>query len=221
MRSFTPVLLALALPYLEAKSGDDHPTLPTMWKALTDEPGAGKGVELYNFVSSPSDDDPSALWSDYPGCQRLIWIGTGVNAARYELGCEAVDCCKAEQQGQQVEFQIPNVRYTDPAKTVNITYSQENITTSFGETFEADAWSWCLVVSGSCKQSFTAYTRECDDCVNNVQLLRWSTEVTIDPTVYNIDFKDYVGVDADSPDAQAFKDKFDIPEVCQGNILPC
>ena len=75
-----------------AKSGADHPTLPEMWKATTIEPTVGKGTEAYNFVAVPTADNPSAMWSIYPGCQRLIYV-PGYSGKRYLLGCDAVDCC--------------------------------------------------------------------------------------------------------------------------------
>ncbi len=54
-----------------------------MWRADTIEPGApggGKGLESYMFVSSPTDENPSAMWSNYTDCQRLIYIPHSNNA---------------------------------------------------------------------------------------------------------------------------------------------
>ena len=44
-----------------------------------------------------------------PDCRRLIWVPDEPQAARYLLKCDAVDCCKEDQEGDQIEFQIPNV----------------------------------------------------------------------------------------------------------------
>ena len=59
------------IPFIFArKLVSDYPTLPTLWTSETIEPGApdsGKGIESYNFVDKPTDDNPSALWSNYTG----------------------------------------------------------------------------------------------------------------------------------------------------------
>ena len=86
-----------------------YPTLPDLWTAETIEPGApgsGYGVESYKFVESPTGDNPSALWSNYTDCERLIYIASNSNAKRYLLGCDSVNCCYEEQDGNQVQFQI-------------------------------------------------------------------------------------------------------------------
>ena len=87
-----------------------YPTLPTLWVAETIEPGApgsGKGVESYSFMDKPTYDHPSAMWSNYTDCQRLIYVPNTNNAKRYLLGCDSVNCCWETQSGNQVEFQIP------------------------------------------------------------------------------------------------------------------
>ena len=182
----------------------------------------GKGEEEYNFVADPTSDHVSGLWSKYPGCQRLIYIPGPYTGKRYLLGCDAVDCCWEEQDGNQVEFQIPNIYYADPSKKAEVTYKSANITTNFDETYEmADAWSWCLERNGECIESFTAYTTECESCVNGFQLLRWSTRVGKGPYV-SIDFKNYQGLDPSSTEGQAFEDTFAVPKECQAeNLLKC
>ena len=84
----------------------DHPTLPTQWVAETIEPGIGHVMESYNFVANPSNDQPSSMWTNYTGCERLIHVTSGNGGERYLLGCESLTCCKEPQQGNQVEFQI-------------------------------------------------------------------------------------------------------------------
>ena len=57
-----------------------------MWVSETKEPGApggGVGVEAYNFVSKPTRENPSAIWSNYTDCERLIYDGGGGSAKRY------------------------------------------------------------------------------------------------------------------------------------------
>ena len=40
----------------------------------------GKGLESYNFVATPTPttDNPSAMWSNYTGCKRLIYYDGSV-----------------------------------------------------------------------------------------------------------------------------------------------
>ncbi|GMI40425.1 hypothetical protein TrCOL_g5935 [Triparma columacea] len=149
------------------KTGSDHPTLPTRWSAVTDEPSVGTGFEEYLFEDVPTPESPSAMWSKYPGCQRLIYIASNADAHRYLLGCEAVDCCVEVQSGNQVEFQIPNVSYSS-GKSADVTYNRVNIT-NFGDKVEVDEWSWDFEVGGKVVQSFKASTVECDECVNGVR----------------------------------------------------
>ena len=72
----------------------DHPTLPTMWVSETKEPeapGGGVGVEAYNFVAKPTRANPSAIWSNYTDCERLIYDGGGASAKRYLVSCLRVN----------------------------------------------------------------------------------------------------------------------------------
>jgi len=103
------ISFCLATLGVSQKLVTDYPTLPTLWEAETIEPGApdsGKGMESYSFVDKPTYDSPSALWSNYTGCQRLIYIPNNYDAKRYLLGCESVNCCYEEQDGNHVEFQF-------------------------------------------------------------------------------------------------------------------
>lgn len=199
-----------------AKDGSDHPTLPVMWKAETIDPPMGKGFEQYNFVDNPTDENPSAMWSSYPGCKRLIYVPTPYTGKRYLLGCDALDCCWETQDGNQVEFQIPNVHYTDPTKEAEVSYQRVNIT-NFGEKVEADEWSWSLGNS----EKFWAYTEDCDDCYLGVRLLQWKVQVLAQNPV-KIQFKGYYGIDPNSDEGKAFDETFAIPEECQAsNLISC
>jgi len=184
-----------------------HPTLPTMWRAETVDPPQGDGFESYNFVAKPSLDNPSTMWSNYTGCQRLIWVGSNAVAYRYLLKCDAVNCCKEEQDGNQVEYQIPNT------KNGKVHYGGRKTITNFGEQVEADEWTWKAALI----EEYVAYTNPCADCVNNVTLLQWGAKVL--NTTATIQFKNYRGVA--EADAAAFKSTFAVPAECQGNVLTC
>lgn len=183
----------------------DHPTLPTLWKATTIDPPMGQGVEEYKFVSSPTTDNPSAMWSKYNGCSRLIYAD-GPTQVRYLLGCDAVECCTEEQEGNQVEFQIPNVHFTNPSKKIDVSYQKANIT-NFGEEIEADEWSWSWNV-----EKWKAYTLPCGKCYGGVQLLQW--EASALGTTAVIQFKDYRGIDPDSEEGKEFIETFTPPSIC-------
>lgn len=211
---FAAAVLLISTVAVYAKTGADHPTLPIMWKAETIDPPMGKGIEEYNFVDTPSDENPSAMWSKYPGCERLIYVPTPYTGKRYLLGCYN-DCCWEDQSGNQVEFQIPNVHYTDPTKEPEISYARANIT-NFGDYIEADEWSWSL---GNAEK-FWAYTVDCDTCVNKVQLLQWKVTVGVETAV--IQFKGYKGIDPSTQEGKDFDATFAIPPQCQANnLLKC
>ena len=201
----------------------DYPTLPTLWKAETIEPGApgsGKGIESYNFVDKPTSENPSAMWSNYTDCQRLIYIPSTNNAKRYLLGCESVNCCWEPQSGNQVEFQIPNVRYSNPNKKVDVYWRNVNIT-NFGETFEADEWSWSWTVKDKLSQDWRAYTLPCEECVNGVQLVQWQSRA-MGLEWWPIEFKNYRGYDISTSEGIEFINNFYVPEICQkNNLLQC
>lgn len=206
-----------------------HPTLPTMWTAETIDPPMGDGMESYKFVATPTKENPSAMWSNYTGCERLIYYdgtaGPGGNSARYLLGCDAVDCCRETQDGNQVEFQIPNVAYANPNKTVDVTWGGLVNVTVFDRDVQADKWSWemDLPVNGLFEY-IEAYTQDCAECVNGVTLVLW--QVFVDQKLHpngKIQFKNYRGVaDDGSAETGAFKSSFQIPKMCQANnILTC
>jgi len=201
----------------------DYPTLPTLWEAETIEPGApgsGKGIESYDFVETPTEDNPSAMWSNYTDCQRLIYIPNSYNAKRYLLSCESVNCCWEDQEGNQVEFQIPNVHYSNPKKTVDVYYQRANIT-NFGETIEADEWSWSWTVKDKLSQDWRAYTLPCDDCVNGVQLIQWQSRA-MGLEWWPVEFKNYRGYELSSDEGDNFKSQFYVPDIClKNNLLKC
>ncbi len=201
----------------------DYPTLPSMWVAETIEPGApggGKGIESYMFVETPSDDKPSAMWSNYTGCQRLIYVPHTSNAKRYLLGCDAVNCCWEEQNGNQVQFQIPNVHYSNPTKKVDVYWRNANVT-NFGKTIEADEWSWSWTVKDKLSQDWRAYTLPCEMCVNGIELIQWQSRA-MGSEWFSVQFKNYHGIDPNTDEGERFKDSFSIPQICQkNNLLKC
>jgi hypothetical protein len=218
---FTLVLVVLFFSVVAAKTGDDHPTLPELWNAQTVEPGApgsGKGTESYMFNAVPTPDAPSALWSRYGDCKRLIHINNNADEKRYLLGCDGnLDCCWESQSGNQVEFQIPNVHYSNPSKKVEVTSSRANVT-SFGNVMETDMWSWATE-SGA--QEWNAYTVDCPDCYNGVQLVAWESRA-MKGSWYKIQFKGYRGIDPKSSEAATFAQSFEIPQQClANNLLQC
>lgn len=183
----------------------EHPTLPTLWKATTIDPPMKQGIEEYKFVSKPTPENPSAMWSKYNGCSRLIYAD-GPTQTRYLLGCDAVECCTEEQEGNQVEFQIPNVHYSNPSKKVDVSHQKVNIT-NFGSVVEADEWSWSWNV-----EKWNAYTIPCEKCYGNVQLLQWKASALGTEAV--IQFKDYEGIDPDSEEGKEFIATFEPPAIC-------
>lgn len=201
----------------------DYPSLPELWRAETIEPGApggGKGVESYLFNDKPSSDSPSAMWSNYTDCQRLIYVESGSYAKRYLLGCDAVNCCWEEQSGNQVEFQIPNVHYSIPSKTVDVYHQKANVT-NFGDIVEADEWSWSWKVKDVLSQDWRAYTVECDDCVGGVQLIQWQSRA-MESEWFAVEFKNYKGYDASTEEGIEFASSFEVPAICQkNNLLEC
>lgn len=186
-----------------------HPTLPTMWLATTSDPPMGVGIESYYFVDSPTDDNPSCMWSNYTDCERLIWDG-GYAQTRYLLKCDSVDCCKETDDGNQVEFQIPNVHPPELAKNFSMTSNQQ-VDTEFG-TVTCDVYSWSFVA-----EKWSVCVSNCSSCVNQVMLYQWHVQAFTE--IVSIDFKDFKGI-AES-DRKTFAQTFAIPKVCQGNILDC
>jgi hypothetical protein len=189
----------------------DYPELPELWKATTIDPPMKQGIEEYKFVSVPTEDNPSAMWSKYDGCSRLIYLPHAYGT-RYLLGCDAIDCCSEDQEGNQVEFQIPNVHYADPNRKVKVSHQKVNVT-NFGKELEVDEWSW-----SAGPQKFYARTLDCEKCYKNIQLIQWESSVLGTDVV--IQFKDYEGIDPNSEEGKQFVSTFTVPEVCQ-DASPC
>ena len=198
----------------------EHPTLPTNWISSTIDPPYGEGVESYMFASQPSDDQPSAMWSNYTDCQRLLFydgkLGQGHNG-RYYLGCDSVNCCyEDDYMSNQVEFQIPNIHYTDPNKETNVSYLGVQNYTSFGSVVQADEWTWSFNPPIVPAETWNAFTVDDPSQPTGVALVGWMARV--DVTQANIQFKDFQGVaDADFP---AFKASFAVPDFCL-HAIPC
>jgi hypothetical protein len=186
-----------------------HPTLPTMWIAETIDPPEGAGLEAYLFVDNPNEGNPSAMWSNYTDCERLIYDdGTLTRSGRYLLSCDSVDCCKETQDSNQVEFQIPNIH---PATRTTVNYLGRKNVTSFDKVIEADAWEWKFGL-----EHFNAYTNPCPTCVNNVTLVLWEARVLYESAA--IQFSNFQGISASA--APAFKKLFQIPDICH-DAIPC
>ena len=221
---FFSVLLVSGLSSLMSQEiVTDYPSLPTMWNAETVEPGApsgGKGVESYNFVSTPTYENPSGIWSNYTDCQRLIYVPNNYDERRYLLGCDAINCCYEEQDGNHVEFQIPNVHYSNPDKTVDVYWRNVNVT-NFGEIVEADEWSWSWTLKDKLSQEWRAYTLPCEECVNEIELIQWQSRA-MGGEWFAVEFKRYRGIERDSEKGEKFKEIFAVPEICQkNNLLEC
>ncbi len=221
---FYPILLfGLVVKTISQEIVTDYPTLPSMWFAETIEPGApggGKGIESYMFVDKPTEDNPSAMWSNYTDCQRLIYVPNSYNAKRYLLGCDAVNCCWEDQDSNQVEFQIPNVQYSNPTKKVDVSWRNANVT-NFGQIIEADEWSWSWTVKDKLSQDWRAYTLPCEECVNGIQLIQWQSRA-MGSEWFPVEFKNYRGIDPNTDEGEQFKEEFYVPEICQkNNLLKC
>lgn len=181
-----------------------------MWISTTNDPPMGEGIEAYYFIDKPTDDSLSAMWSNYTNCERLIQCGSYETQIRYLLKCDAVDCCKEEETGNQVEFQIPNVHPAILAE--NFTHTPNvTVQTEFGEV-TCDVWSW----------QFTAeHWRVCTTVdktqPTQVALHQWFVQAFEERVA--IDFKDFKGIPETS--RQDFYQSFALPQQCKGNILHC
>lgn len=82
-------VMVLGAPLVQAQK--THPTLPTMWNAETIDPPMGKGLESYNFVATPTIDNPSAMWSNYTGCKRLIYYDGTAGSGGYLMTFETLE----------------------------------------------------------------------------------------------------------------------------------
>jgi hypothetical protein len=190
----------------------DHPTLPTRWIATTMEPGVGVGVEAYKFVDKPTDENPSALWSNYSdtGCQRLLWAGGYEQDIHYLFGCDAVDCCYEDEEGNQLEFQIPNVH---ARKEPEVNHTVADVKTAFETVASADVWSWSYhpPLLKPFTQTWKAYTTNAGPDDSTLVLHRWdvATPFAANFSIANIDFTNFTHVAA--ADQPAFDASFTRP----------
>jgi len=165
-------------------------------------------MESYKFVDKPTHDNPSAIWSNYTDCQRLIYYsGNNKESARYLLGCDAVDCCTEPQENNQVEFQITNVH---SRRQPVVTYNKGDAEV-FGHNITTDQWSWKFLGN-----EFTAHTTGADE---NLLLHRWDISV-FQQDFYQIEFKDFKQIPEDQ--IAEFDASFNIPQVClNSHVLQC
>lgn len=181
-----------------------HPSLPTMWTATVKEDEVGIVHESEHFVDKPTDDNPSAKWTNYTdgSCQRLIHAGYQYNQKRYLLGCDAVDCC-VEDGESPIEYQIPNVH---PAFLAPVTAAgKEKITLFDGSTVEADHWTWKFMIA-----NYSAYTTTADD--GSAILHRWV--VGASGQGFPNEYVNFKAVPADQE--AAFSATFQVPAICSG-----
>ncbi len=145
-----------------AAQGRPHPRLAEDWVETVLQPGLGVVYESYTMVDDYSFENPSGLWTNYTddSCKRLIHVPS---QERYYLKCYALDCCWDYQSGNHVEFQIPNVYppkipgQPEPEPWPVTDLGRRNVTTSFGETWEADAWFWDFAQASTPTLTLTPY----------------------------------------------------------------
>jgi len=182
--------------------GATHPTLPTMWTAMVKEAQVGVVKESYLFVDKPTDENPSAKWTNFTdgSCNRLIYKGRVESSGRFLLGCDAVDCCTEEQTGNHLEYQIPNIHPAFLAPVKNI--GKKTITLFDKTSVDADVWSWKFGIA-----NYSVYT-------NGSNLARWAVSAAGNTFV-----NDYAKFTVPT-DVDAFKATFQVPKVCLGNQVP-
>lgn len=205
-------LLAGAAVATTGMAADSHPTLPTMWTATVNEAEVGLVEESYIMIQKPTPANPSGKWTNFTdgSCQRLIYDGDLPTAARYLLGCDAVDCCIEEQSGNHIEYQIPNVH---PAVLAPVSNKGKHTIQQYAQgkttSVVCDAYQWKFG-----PETFTAYvTQE----KNETQLHRWT--VNLEGKNFTNDYFNYEGV----PESQkeAFQATFQVPAICKPNPLSC
>ena len=205
-------LLAGAAIATTGLAADSHPTLPYMWTSLVNEEEVGLVQESYIMILKPTPDNPSGKWTNFTdgSCQRLIYDGDLPTAARYLLGCDAVDCCVEEQDGNHIEYQIPNVH---PAILSPVTYKGKHKINQYAQgkttSVVCDAYEWTFG-----PEKFTAYTTQEK---NDTQLHRWN--VNVEGKNFTNDYFNYQGV----PESQkaAFQATFQVPAICEPNPMSC
>lgn len=196
----------------------DHPVLPTMWTATVNELQVGVVQESETFVAhGATSEKPSAKWTNFTdgSCQRLILKnGNLEESGRYLLGCDAVACCYEDDGGEgPMEYQIPNVH---PAWITTVkSGGKQTITTFSGteleETVEADVWNWTFAGV----QQFSVHTTPTQDA-GVAQLHKWTVKMGDE---YPNEYKNFRAIPEE--EQESFLKQFQIPQVCQGNIVSC
>ena len=85
----------------------NHPTLSNRWTATVYEDELGWVIESYKMIDNYNESVPSAKWTNFTdhSCEELIYVvGNDEIDGRYLLKCDAIDCCKEEQDGNHVEY---------------------------------------------------------------------------------------------------------------------
>ena len=169
------------------------------------------GTEAYHFVDKPTPANPSAIWSNYSGCQRLIYdeggAVSGPGQQRYLFGCDAVNCCHEPQQGNHKEYQIPDIHIF--GHDVPVVSEGKQTITSFNQTIEADGWAWQIPRIGQT----TAYTTQNG---TEVTLHLWETMLKVgNITSVKTEFKNFKTPSAS--EMPEFLSQFNKPthEVCR------
>ena len=185
--------------------GASHPTLPTRWTAVVREDEVGWVEESYKMVLKPTPENPSGKWTNYTdgSCQRLIFDPDLPDARRYLLQCDAVDCCYEEQDGNHIEYQVPN---SHPPLPVSFGGNQPlTLDKPDGSRFtvQADLWTWKFG-----PETFYAYTSGTGD---KVVLHQWI--VNLEANNYTNTYLNYTA----PTDVAAFDGQFNVPDQCVGN----
>lgn len=214
MKTSVSMLLAAAIGLAAVNAAMAHPTLPTEWTSIVNEDEVGTVLESYRMVYKPSPSNPSGKWTNFTdgSCMRLILDDDLAHEGRYLLQCDAVDCCIEEQEGNHIEYQIPNVHPCIKSLGCEVEYAgKETIHQTFGSqsvTVNADVYTWSFEFS----KFFSFTTGGGDGGV--AQLHRWSVQV--EGQNFTNDYANYTQVPkADLPE---FISTFAVPPQCQGAI---
>ena len=213
---FASIALGAAAAIASVNAAPSHPTLPWSWTAQVREAEVGFVDESYNMVYKPTLDNISGKWTNFTdgSCQRLIYVPDLPSAARYLMLCDAVDCCKEEQSGNHIEYQINNVHPPELAPVKSLGKEKIGRTAPNGTyiTTECDVWNWEFAT-----EKFYVYTTP-SSVEGEAQLHQWT--VHIEGRNFTNYYFDYKGIPA--TDYKDFERSFEIPPQCRAkNILRC
>ena len=199
-----------------------------MWRATTRGDGpsgqAGQDVGQESYTLPPqaeiSPENPSAAWANFSvggaQCNRLIYYLNNINSWRYEDGSGCPGgiagqvCCKTSQDGNHVEYQIPNVyRVFNKSARIDVTSMGQQQIQVFDQNVTADGWTWKFGL-----EKWEAYTVKNASAPTGVDLVRWDVFVE-GKQAASIEFKDFHGVTDD--EAEEFKSEFHVPDECKGS----